>query len=133
MSESDYAVGHKPLTAFERQRLRPTVDPAALERWLVVSHGEFRRAMIAHFATEVTEDDLLAVRREAGLSDAVDPAAPTISEREPPEAPRDASAPSEGLHFLFVSTWQPIVMVEAPTDPELRALWEAIEVESGSV
>ena len=89
--------------------------------------------MIAHFATEVTEDDLLAVRREAGLSDAVDPAVPTSSESEPAESAGAEDVPTEGLRFRFISTWQPIVMVEPPTDPDLHALWDAIEGNGGSV
>src|SRR5512146_3336787 len=57
------------LTAEERQRLRPTVDSLALERLLASAPELPRIVVIAHFATEVRLEDLLAfqhVRYEAG-------------------------------------------------------------------
>jgi hypothetical protein len=133
MPESGYGSGREPLTPLERRRLRATVDPAALERWLVATHGEFRRAVIAHFATEITADDLLAVRREAGDAGAIDLPLSDGDEAELADARPVVDAPLEGLRFRFVSTWQPIVMVEPPSDPELRVLWDAIEPEIDAV
>jgi len=60
MTQSEYGTGDEPLTDLERQRLRPSVHVAALEQWLAVSRGELRRAVVVHFATEVTEEDVLA-------------------------------------------------------------------------
>lgn len=131
MTQSDYGTGDEPLTPVERQRLRASVDVAALERWLTMSHGELRRALVAHFAIEVTDEDLIEVRREAG---ATDDEVSALARRDD-----DAGADENVVHappangrpgaraFRFISSWQPIVSVIPPDDSALRALWDAIE------
>jgi hypothetical protein len=129
----DYGAGGEPLTATERERLRPSVNVAALERWLAATHGEMRRAIIAHFADEVTDEDLIAVRRAAGASEdelaalsAIDDDAglpPMMHEPSP-------GASSDALKVRFIPSWQPIVAVIRPDDLALCALWDAIEPEA---
>jgi hypothetical protein len=128
MTQSGYGDGDEPLTTLERRRLRPTVNVVALERWLAVSHGQLRRATIAHFASEITADDLAEVRREAGM--AADSDSESAASMEDEDSPGLAEAQSfhlEGRAFRFRSTYQPVVIVSPPTDPTLRALWDAIE------
>lgn len=60
----EYGEGAAPLTAYERARLRPTVDPAALQRFLEASGGEVRRLVIAHFACGVLVEDLAVLDPE---------------------------------------------------------------------
>jgi hypothetical protein len=150
MSHSGYGVGDEPLTALERQRLRSTVDPAALERWFVVTRGASRRASIAHFAVEVTDDDLSAVMGDTDLHPAIEDIDDTrdvdyvdeideveeIDDRADIEAAIAASrkdlGPKRTLIFVPQTQWVPIVQVYPPDDPELLALWHAIEPETNA-
>ena len=147
MTHSDYGVGDEPLTPLERQRLRSTVDAAALERWFVVTGGANRRATIAHFAVEVTDDDLSAVEDEADLDpgiqdiDDIDDngdveVVDEIDDRANIEAAIAASrkdlGPKRTLMFIPQTTWTPVVQVYPPDDPELLSLWHAIEPETNA-
>lgn len=69
MTQSGYGIGDEPLTPVELQRLRPSVNPTSLEHWLRLSHGELRRAFVAHFANEVTNEDELEIGRELGATE----------------------------------------------------------------
>ena len=134
MTQSDYGSGDERLTALELRRLRPTVDVVALERWLVASHGQFRRATIAHFATEVTEEDLSEVRREARMAADTDASLAASADDESAPGPAEArSFQFEGRTFRFVSKWQAVVISYPPRDPVLRALWDAIEPNADAV
>lgn len=121
-----------PLTELERARLRPTVDAAALERWLIATNDELRVAMIAHFANSVTSDDLRAITRAIGES--ADELA-ALLERAPGELlpPPGAlrvpgpGAPPNAVAYIPVPSEQNVVMVEPPDDPTLALLWNAIE------
>ena len=135
MTHSDYGVGDEPLTPLERQRLRSTVDAAALERWFVVTGGANRRATIAHFAVEVTDDDLSAVEDEADLDPGIQDI-DDIDDRADIEAAIAASrkdlGPKRTLMFIPQTTWTPVVQVYPPDDPELLSLWHAIEPETNA-
>jgi hypothetical protein len=135
MTHSDYGVGDEPLTPLERQRLRSTVDAAALERWFVVTGGTNRRATIAHFAVEVTDDDLSAVKDEADLDPGIQDI-DDIDDRADIEAAIAASrkdlGPKRTLMFIPQTTWTPVVQVYPPDDPELLSLWHAIEPETNA-
>jgi hypothetical protein len=117
MSDTDYGIGDGSLTDVERARLRPSVNPAALERWLVASGGESRRAVIAHFATDMTDDDLAEIQRVVGIDD---PESEELRAAEEDE-------PSDPVHERFVSQWVHVVGLVPPDEPELRVLWDAIE------
>jgi hypothetical protein len=126
-----YGAGTAPLTPTELARLRRSVDPSALERWLSVSGGELRRAIIAHFAETITEDDLRVTRAECGAS-AEEMAELELMLAEPPPPPEPmrypaADAPEGAVAFQFIPTSQLVLFVEPPEDPALRALWDAIE------
>ena len=140
MSDRDYGHGPEPLTATERGRLRRTVDSAALERWLVATSGVYRRIVVAHFAEEVTGDDLRASYRDipataeelAELETSLEEAELDRSSTEelPPLGPvhypgRDASPGA--VPFQVVPTTQYVLQLTPPDDPALRALWDAIE------
>ena len=122
------------LTLAERRRLRPTVDPAALERFLAAAPDVPRVAVIAHFAIEVYLEDLLAIERiraEAGEITSAELAAYERQMREPWPDDVPASPPRfsrSGWRFVPVPHGQYVVQVEAPSDPVLSALWDAIEL-----
>jgi hypothetical protein len=128
MTQSGYGDGGGPLTSLELQRLRPSVNVAALEQWLAATHGALRRAIIAHFATEVTDDDLAEVRRETG---AADDNGTGLSEIVAEDDAATIHVPTlrspRGRSFRFISSWQPVVIVDPSADPALLTLWHAIE------
>ena len=132
---SEYGIGDEPLTPFERQCLRSTVDVAALERWLIVTGGQHRRTLIANFATIVTDDDMIAVRAEGGDpldSDDSDDFDGPMDEIEVADIADDladfSNDPREPRKLQFLEgEWVNVVQVYPPTDPELSALWFAIE------
>lgn len=130
--EARYGEGSEPLTWFERARLRRSVNVSALERWLTATDGSLRRSYIAHFASEVTPDDLRASHRELGSTEEAlselerTLAAPPPPEGEPVRAP-GGNARERPLTFRFIPTQQLIVQFTPPDDPSLRALWDAIE------
>lgn len=125
---------HGPLTAAERQRLRPSVNIPALERFLAAAPETPRGALIAHFAIEVTPDDLLAFMRgiqvagEASAAE-VDEYERTMREPSPDPAPDGSAraAASSGVRYVPVPHSQYVLRFDPPADPELRALWDAIE------
>ena len=122
-----------PLTVEERRRLRPTVDPAALERFLAAGPDVPRVAVIAHFAIEVYLEDLLAVHRlryEAGEISRAELQDYERAMREPwPDDAPDSPPHSweHGSQFVPVSHGEYVLQVEPPSDPVLTALWNAIE------
>jgi hypothetical protein len=125
--------GSVHLTVEERRRLRHTVDQAALERFLAAVPDVPRVAVIAHFAIEVYLEDLLAIQRiraEAGDITSAELEAYERQMREPwpddvPESPARSS--KSGWRFVPVPHGEYIVQVEAPSDPVLGSLWDAIE------
>ena len=122
-----------PLTVEERRRLRPTVDPAALERFLAAAPDVPRVAVIAHFAIEVYLEDLLAVQRlryEAGeISSAeLQDYERTMREPWPDDAPESSPQSwKHGWRFVPVSHGEYVLQVHPPSDSGLAALWDAIE------
>ena len=129
-SNSESAV--PPLTDAERARLRPGVDAAALEQWLVATNNELRVAVIATFATTVTNDDLRATMlaigdNEEDLADDSELAAEAPGELHVP----GPDAPPGALSYRAVpGPAQPVVMMMPPEDPALALLWRAIEPSS---
>ena len=121
------------LTVEERHRLRPTVDHAALERFLAAAPDVPRVAVIAHFAIEVYLEDLLAlqrIRHQAGeISDAdLEAYERTMREPWPDDEPESSGRSSElGLRFVPVPQGVYVVQVQPPSDSVLSALWDAIE------
>lgn len=128
MADHPYGSGAESLTAFERGRLRPSVDVAALERWLGQTDGECRRALIAHFAVTVTEEELDAVNRELGGTEQepIVPITPSLDLSLADHGVAGGNSEST-LRFATVPIWQPIVTVLPPEEPERRQAWEAIE------
>jgi hypothetical protein len=132
MDHNEYGRATEPLTPTERGRLRPSVDPIALERLIAAFGREARRALVVHFAGEVTADDVRAALAEMGADDdlaelerALDAAA-----SEPAEAPRlvDPAPNVPGaLAHGTVPTVNFILQVGRPEDPVLRMLWDNVE------
>jgi hypothetical protein len=122
--------GAEPLSAAERARLRPSVDVAALERWLVATNDDIRIAIVARFATEFTEDDLRAIGKVVGATaeDMAlwDAAMEAPVELGPLQVP-GPDAPPNAVAFRSTSTPQPVLWIEPPDDPALALLWNAIE------
>jgi hypothetical protein len=132
MADSGYGAGSEPLTAVECARLRPSVRVAALERWLVATGGEARRLVIAHFAQEVTPDDLRASHMELGgtdeeLAELEEMLAEPLPSEEGPVHVPGPDAPPGALAFSVVPYGQLVVRFEPPDDPSLQAFWDAIE------
>jgi hypothetical protein len=131
MADSAYGVGTEPLTVIERSRLRPTVRVAALEAWLAATGGDARRTVIAHFAQEVTPDDLRATHFELGsTAEELAELERSLVEPLPPAGPLHTpgpDAPPGAVAFVPVPYQQLVVQITPPDEPSLRALWEAIE------
>ena len=132
MDNNEYGRGAEPLTPTERGRLRKSVDPVALERLIAASRGEARRALVVHFATEVTADDVRAALAEMGADDdlAEIERALATGASEPTEPPRlvepDPHVPGALAH-VTVPTTNFLLQVDPPDDPALRTLWENVE------
>ena len=132
MDNNEYGRGAEPLTPTERGRLRPSVDPVALERLIAASGGEARRALVVHFAGEVTVDDVRAALAEMGADDdlAEIERALELAASEPTEPPRlvepAPNVPGAVAH-MTIPTTNSILQVEPPEDPVLRTLWENVE------
>ena len=103
----NYGKRGEPLTAYERSRLRATVDAGALERYLAACDDTERRAAIAYFAREMLVEDLVIL--DPGLKDAVE--AGLLSEN--------------GRHLASNASMDLDV---TPSDADRKALWKAIEV-----
>jgi hypothetical protein len=129
---SDDLGSSAPLSEMERARLRPSVDVAALERWLIATNDDIRFAVIVHFSTHISAEDLRAVGEAIGAS-AEDLAA---WEEPPPEelsdlgplcTPGPDAPPNAVTYRSGFGGWQPVVMIMPPEDPDRFALWSAIE------
>jgi hypothetical protein len=95
------------LTPEQRAGLRPSVDVDALERLFDAAPADLRPLIVLHFSHTVHAAEVLAaLGAQAGRPDA--PAFAAAIERQ--------SAVSD-----FPLT------ISAPDDPELRALWSAVE------
>ena len=98
------------LTNEERDRLRPTVDVGALERFLAVVPTETRRFYFLACAQAVTDAELEAVGIDS-------PPPPAESEGARPVAATKEALPTRHMHF---------VLHHVP-DPELDRLWQKVE------
>ena len=132
MDNDEYGRGTEPLTPAERRRLRPGVDPVALERLIAAVGSEARRALIVHFAAEVTVDDVRAALAEMGADDELAEIERGLAgaASEPVEAPTLHEAPPDvpgAVSHVAVPTTNFLMQVEPPEDPMVRKLWEAVE------
>jgi len=131
VSDSDYGEGAEPLTPTERGRLRPTVDAATLERWLIATRGLYRPMVIAHFAQEVTADDLRASYGEIpATAEEMAELERCLAEEPPPPGPihhPGPDSPPGAVAFQPVPYTDYILQMTPPDDPPLRDLWDAIE------
>jgi hypothetical protein len=115
------------LTAEERARLRPSVDAAALERFLARAPREARRAVVLHFAQERTLEDFRAALADSGDPEALRDLERFLAEPPPPAEVHPATGPGT-VSYVTIPTDNLYVNVSPPEDdPELRALWDAIE------
>ena len=114
------------INAEERARLRPGVDIAALERFLArTPEAAVRRAILLHFAREVTVEDARAVLADAEDVDAISDLDRAMTEPLPTALSQSVWEPGKVSHRVKGEWVQ--ISVLPPEDPELRALWEAIE------
>jgi hypothetical protein len=128
MANDEYGRGTEPLTPTERRRLRPGVDPAALERLIAAAGAEARRALVVHFATAVMSHDVRAALTEMGAHDEL--AALDAVEHEPVPPPRLVDPPPDvhgAVAHFTVPTTNFILQVGPPEDPVLRELWDNVE------
>lgn len=132
MDNNEYGRGTEPLTPTERGRLRPGVDPLAVERLIAAVGGEARRALVVQFAAEVTGDDVRAALTEMGADDdlAEIERALDLAASEPTEPPRlvePAPHVPGAVAHVTIATTNFFLQVEPPEDPVLRTLWENVE------
>jgi hypothetical protein len=132
MENDSYGRGTEPLTPTERHRLRPGVDPVALERLIAAAGAEARRALVAHFATEVTPDDLRAALNALGARDelaALERGLDAVEHEPvpPPELVEPPPGVPDAVSHIAVPTTNFIMQVGPPEDPVLRKLWEDVE------
>lgn len=120
-----------PLTPEWRTRLRRSVDVPALERLLVYLPAAGRPVMILSFCEDPTPAEALDALRSSGVSDAECEELRRFAEYEPlpphvahPENDPDPHWTAPASHLIF--------QVQPPADPELRALWEAVEPRRGA-
>jgi hypothetical protein len=136
MTDSAYGTGSEPLTVDERARLRLSVRVEALERWLAATGGEARRSVIAHFAVEVTADDIRASYVELASSDeSLAELNQTLEEPLPSEGPvhePGPDAPPGAVAYTVIPHEDFIIQVTPPDDAALRALWDDIEPVDGA-
>lgn len=110
-SEPVYGEGADTLTDYERSRLRGTVRPDALERFLVATGGIARRRIIVTLTSEVLPEDLAIIDPELAV--------------EWSSIPADFLTPDR-QHFLPSVSFD--LGVDIRTAP-FRALWLAIEAQ----
>jgi hypothetical protein len=110
-SEPVYGEGAAALTDYERSRLRGTVSPDALERFLVATGGVARRRIIVTLASEVLPEDLPEIDPELAAQWSPIPADFLTSDRK---------------HFLPSVSFD--LGVDIGTAP-FPALWLAIEAQ----
>jgi hypothetical protein len=121
------------LTSAERDRLRPTVDVSALERFLAEIPEEVRAgvqsAVVLHFSRAVTKADIRDFLRAVGNDDAAEAVQRGIAAGpgDIPEPELHPPSQPDALAFEPIPTTQQIFTMEPPTSPRLRALWDAIE------
>lgn len=98
------SLADRPLTAQDRARLRPTVDVAALERFLAAIPGPTRRVVLLSFMHDATQEEL---RAAAGFG--------------PADFGGGVTPPAGAAADDFA------IMVDPAASPELHRLWRAIE------
>jgi hypothetical protein len=115
------------LTAEERARLRPSVEVAALERLLARLPPEARRLLLLHFARARTLEDFRAALADSGDPEALRDLERFLAEPPPPAEVHPATEPGT-VSYVPLPTDDLYANVSPPEDdPELRALWDAIE------
>lgn len=114
------------LTPEQRARLRRTVSHAALERLLARLPAGARSLMFLGFCDDPTPAEALAALRDAHTGESELEEMRRFLEDTPlpphlahPENDPDPGWTAPALNMVF--------QVQPPDDPELRALWEAVE------
>jgi hypothetical protein len=122
MNDSEYDKPVPLLTTAERTRLRPSVDPVALERFLAAIPDEVRsgvqRAAVLHFSRDVTMTEIRDFLLAVGNDDAAEAMKSAVA-AEPADLPtrEPDTAPTTPRTFSM----------DPPHTPWLRELWDAIE------
>jgi hypothetical protein len=107
-------------------RLRPTVDAAALERFLASIPGTVRRMALLTFVRERTAEDLRLLNSELGDAESLADLEGLLAEPAPPTSGPHPVLPGS-LPYVPVQSTSFVVQMEAPEDPKLLALWRPIE------
>ena len=107
------------LTPAQRERLRPTVDVEALERFLAAAPRESRRLFYLVCVRSVTDDELRSVSITPPPFPGAAPAAP----------PRRVVLPDgrEGRRLSIQPTRQAHLKIDHLDDPDLDRLWQLVE------
>jgi hypothetical protein len=110
------------LSAEERDRLRPTVDVGALERFLAVAPRELRQFYFLACANSVTDTELTTLGIELPPLPSAPPPEPSIAITLPDgrQARRVSFRPARNVHFILHHV----------PDPELDRLWQDVEPSS---
>jgi hypothetical protein len=115
------------LTYEQRARLRPSVDAPALERLLDrLPAAAERQLMLLSFYMEPTAAEALDALGSAGVDDAELEDLRALANHTP--LPPHLAHPENDVDPDWVAPTHTVnLAVEAPEDPELRALWKAVE------
>jgi hypothetical protein len=110
----------------DRARLRPTVDAAALERFLSAAPRSTHRLAVLSFVRQVTLDDLRDLNQRLGDAEANRDLDQLLRRPLPPGEVQVPKAP-DGVPFQTLPTINYVTQLMPPDDPALLALWRAIE------
>ena len=114
------------LTDEDRARLRPTVDAAALERFLSIAPRPTHRLAVLTFVRQVTLDDVRDLNERLGDAEANRELDQLLRRPLPPGDLQVPQAPG-AVPFQTVPSITYVTQLMPPEDPALLALWRAIE------
>jgi hypothetical protein len=114
------------LTPEQHVRLRRTVDVAVLERLLACLPASERPVTLLGFCSDPTPAEVLEVLRASGVSDTELDELRQLAEYVP-LPPHLAHPENDPDPNWTAAPWHLVCQVSPPSDPELRALWEAVE------
>jgi hypothetical protein len=114
------------LSPEERSRLRPSLNLDALERLLQRVPPNVRAITLLHFYEAPTAREALDALEASGLEDYEFGDLRALADHVP--LPPHLAHPENDLDPDWVPPVHPVYLsIDPPDDPELRALWDAVE------